>query len=190
LILSAAVLGAISSDSSLIITLAGAVVVMVLAPITALRVTNSARQRDREAEWAHQEKENRAAAIAEARLNGIAVDDEGTAAEIRAQINKALLDRVQVVADKVDVVHTFVNNDRLVLVKRELASAQRDLVQLRTIVRLTDRLGDAADPEAQGIIAATEKHIADLVLEVDQRQAGSDQAAAQMEARPGGAIGG
>lgn len=181
---------AVSSNDNLIITVAGAILVMMLSPIVVLWVTNHARQKDREAEWKHQEDEAKAAVIAEALANGIEIDSNGTAAEIRASLNKELLDRVNAAKDAIDVVHTFVNADKLASVQRELDSTKRELVMLRTIHKLSERLGDVPDDEALGIIAATEARIVELQVEIAQRQVGADQAAEQIRKRPGGAVGG
>ena len=184
-----------SGNLPLVISAGVAVFVAFTGPPFAIWTANQSRQQDREAEWAHQEEENKSAVLAEANKVGITVDEKGTAAEIRATLNKALLDNVADVKEKVadvkdavDVVHKFVNSDRLASVMRELASSKRELVMLKTIMRQGTELGHDPDVEALGLIRATEDHIADLTLEVEQREIGAQQAADHLKARPGGEV--
>jgi hypothetical protein len=129
------------------VIIAVAIFTSITAPLVLAYLTAVQHRRDREADWARQDR--------------LAARTAATLTETNS---------------KLDTIHVLVNSNMTAAMQSELDAIQRELAMMREVTALNLAAGREPTPESLGAIQATEAKIAELTAELTARRTAATEA--------------
>ncbi len=153
----------------------------IASPMLMAWMTNTARRKEKQQDWARQDAVAAQAAEA-ARLlverQDAAADKAAEAARLLLASNERVAKTAAVTNNKLDVIHVLVNSNMTAAMQSEYSAVQRELVLMNELVAIKRVTGEQPSVYAISAIEATTQKIEELRVALEGRTNSNNKASA------------